>query len=37
MIINLNKYKQMTDVILLLLHSNTRNQLTVSEQMINGK
>ena len=34
MYIHLNDSKQMTDVKLLLLHSNTWNHLTVSMQMI---
>ena len=35
MYIYLNVCKQMTDVKLLLLHSNTWNHLTVCKQMIN--
>ena len=37
MYISLNVCKQMTDVKLLLLHSNTWNQLTVCKQMIYSK
>ena len=37
MYIYLNAYKQMTDVKLLLLHSNTWNHLTVYKQMIKSK
>ena len=36
MYIYLNVYKQMTDVKLWLLHSNTWNYLTVYKQMINN-
>ena len=37
MYIYFNVCKQMTDVKLLLLHSNTWNHLTMCKQMINGK
>ena len=37
MYIYLNMCKQMTDVKLLLLHSNNLNYLTVCKQMINSK
>ena len=37
MYINLNECKQMTDVKLLLLHSNSWNLLSVCKQMINSK
>ena len=37
MYIYLNVCKQMTDIQLLLLHSNTWNHLTVCKQMINSK
>ena len=35
--IHLNAYKQMTDVKLLVLHSNTWNHLAVCKQMVNSK
>ena len=37
MYIRLNVYKQMTDVKLLFLHSNTWNHLTLCKQMINNR
>ena len=37
MYINLNVYRQMTDVKSFLFHSNTWNHLTVCKQMINNK
>ena len=37
MYIYLTVCKQMTDIELLLLHSNTRNHLTVCKQMIKNK
>ena len=37
MYIHLNVYKQITDVELLLIHSNTYNHLTLYKQMIISK